>query len=345
MALHRSYLHIDKGVELFLHDGRSFFFYFADGDRQRLLLYLTRKCRGAIQTTNSAKFFAQSGWTEAWLSHRMSTFEYLMRVNFAAGRSFNDLSQYPIFPWILSDYTSKTIDLDDPSVYRNLGLPLGALNSDRLDKLETELRELGAEPGTRDYALFRVPCSSAYYTLYYMIRLEPFSTLGISIQDNRFDNPARLHTGIGRSWGVVTSTTNDFRELIPEYVCLPDFLENRDNFDLGLEKSDVELPPWAKGPVDFIWKQRRALESDIVGGKGGICKWIDLMFGCRLTDPLNSFHPYSYESSIEGEDPETIREIQAHARSFGIMPRQIFDEQHPCREPQQRGPWQERILF
>ena len=35
------------------------------------------------------------------------------------GRSYNDLNQYPVFPWILADYTSKTLDLKDPNVYRD----------------------------------------------------------------------------------------------------------------------------------------------------------------------------------------------------------------------------------
>ena len=35
------------------------------------------------------------------------------------GRSHNDLNQYPVFPWILADYTSKTLDLKDPKVYRD----------------------------------------------------------------------------------------------------------------------------------------------------------------------------------------------------------------------------------
>jgi hypothetical protein len=26
-----------------------------------------------------------------------------------AGRSFNDITQYPIFPWIIADYESETV--------------------------------------------------------------------------------------------------------------------------------------------------------------------------------------------------------------------------------------------
>ena len=34
-----------------------------------------------------------------------------MHLNTLAGRSYNDLTQYPVFPWVLSDYSSSTLDL------------------------------------------------------------------------------------------------------------------------------------------------------------------------------------------------------------------------------------------
>ncbi len=52
-----------------------------------------------------------------WRRGELSNYEYLMYLNFASGRSFNDLSQYPVFPWVLSDYTSKELDLENPEVF------------------------------------------------------------------------------------------------------------------------------------------------------------------------------------------------------------------------------------
>lgn len=37
----------------------------------------------------------------------MTNFEYLMHLNTLAGRTYNDLMQYPVFPWILADYDSE----------------------------------------------------------------------------------------------------------------------------------------------------------------------------------------------------------------------------------------------
>lgn len=53
-----------------------------------------------------------------------------------ADRSENDLTQYPVFPWVLADYVSDSIDLTDPGVYRDLSKPIGALNEDRLKRLK-----------------------------------------------------------------------------------------------------------------------------------------------------------------------------------------------------------------
>jgi len=36
-----------------------------------------------------------------------------------------------VFPWILSDYTSAHLALEDERVYRDLSKPMGALGADR----------------------------------------------------------------------------------------------------------------------------------------------------------------------------------------------------------------------
>lgn len=54
-----------------------------------------------------------------------------MAINTLAGRSFNDLTQYPVFPWVLCDYVSEELDLDNPRVYRDLSKPMGAIGEAR----------------------------------------------------------------------------------------------------------------------------------------------------------------------------------------------------------------------
>lgn len=59
-----------------------------------------------------------------------------MQLNTIAGRTYNDLAQYPVFPWIIADYESERLDFDNPATFRNLSMPIGALNPERHKSLE-----------------------------------------------------------------------------------------------------------------------------------------------------------------------------------------------------------------
>lgn len=56
--------------------------------------------------------------TRAWCGRQMTNFEYLMQLNKLAGRSFNDLMQYPVFPFVLAEYTTNELDLNSHDIYR-----------------------------------------------------------------------------------------------------------------------------------------------------------------------------------------------------------------------------------
>ena len=87
--------------------------------------------------------FRKSKLTDLWKKRKITNFEYIMALNRMAGRSFNDLTQYPVFPWVRADYSSETVDLSDSRVYRDLSKPVGALNPDRLAQLLERYKELG----------------------------------------------------------------------------------------------------------------------------------------------------------------------------------------------------------
>ena len=74
--------------------------------------------------------------TLKWVNGHMSNFEYIMHLNTFAGRTYNDLTQYPVFPWVLSDYRSSEIDLTDESCYRDLSKPMGAIGAARAEQFK-----------------------------------------------------------------------------------------------------------------------------------------------------------------------------------------------------------------
>lgn len=44
-----------------------------------------------------------------WQRGLLSNYQYLLHLNNLADRSCNDLSQYPVFPWVLHDYSSAQL--------------------------------------------------------------------------------------------------------------------------------------------------------------------------------------------------------------------------------------------
>ena len=70
---------------------------------------------------------------ESWRRRDITNFEYLMILNTLSGRSYNDLTQYPVFPWVLADYSSESLDFNKSSTFRDLSKPVGALDLKRFE--------------------------------------------------------------------------------------------------------------------------------------------------------------------------------------------------------------------
>jgi len=66
------------------------------------------------------QLFRSANMTQRWQRREISNFEYLMYLNTISGRTYQDLNQYPIFPWIIADYESEKLDLNAPATYRDL---------------------------------------------------------------------------------------------------------------------------------------------------------------------------------------------------------------------------------
>lgn len=70
------------------------------------------------------KVMAKS-FSKRWQSGEITNFQYLMHLNTLAGRGYSDLTQYPVFPWVLADYESDVLDLRNPQTFRRLDKPMG----------------------------------------------------------------------------------------------------------------------------------------------------------------------------------------------------------------------------
>jgi hypothetical protein len=99
---------------------------------------------------NGAHAFASgvASYTDLWTKRAISNFDYLMYLNTIAGRTYNDLTQYPVFPWVLQDYTSSQINLGDKKSFRDLSKPIGAQDAVREAKVQDRYSEFEDHEGT-----------------------------------------------------------------------------------------------------------------------------------------------------------------------------------------------------
>ncbi|GJP36031.1 hypothetical protein CLOM_g20572 [Closterium sp. NIES-68] len=339
-----------------LGDGSSVFFVFnSEKERGRaadLLLKLLGEPQGpsspaaVAASLLEAHTHALQAVTGLWQAARISNRDYLLFLNLAAGRSECELAQWPVMPWVLADYGSQHLTLDDPTTFRDLSKPVGALNPARLAEFKERYIEMPREEGGSERAkpfLYGTHYSTPGYVLYWLVRSAPAHML--RLQNGRLDSPDRLFTGLQESWESVLGNATDVKELIPHFFSLPaHFLRLPSDLNLGTRQNgvpigDVELPPWAKDAEDFILKHVQALESEWVSAN--LHHWIDLIFGYKqrgkaAEEADNVFHPLTYEGAVDLDSLSSFverRGFETQINEFGQTPRQLFLHPHPQRRP------------
>lgn len=364
-------------IEIFFTSRTSIFINFDDKDTAYRLQYVIRTrlkppqlgpwigvkpCK-IVQNTSVMTSKGVQNLTEAWRRRDISNFDYLMKLNTIAGRTFNDLGQYPVFPWVLADYSSEVLDLTNPQSYRDLKYPIGAQYESQRELVRGKYAELSLtldtsrghySPDSTPPFHFGSHYSVAGFILWYLMRCEPFTSLHIQLQDGKFDKPDRLFDSIESTYKSCTTTSSDVKELIPEFFYLPECLLNINRFDLGTTQNGrridhVILPRWANGdPYEFIRLHAEALESDYVSRN--LHHWIDLIFGYKqrppylsdgdiaAVDACNTFYHLVYCDAVDLEqlkknDKVLYDQVICQISEYGQTPCQLFKKPHPERLP------------
>ncbi|XP_042677877.1 neurobeachin-like protein 1 isoform X1 [Centrocercus urophasianus] len=333
-----------SALEIFLTDQTNYFLNFNKEVRNKVYSrILSLRSPNISGTRSPQELFKASGLMQKWVNREISNFDYLIQLNTMAGRTYNDLAQYPVFPWILRDYTSEELDLNNPAVFRDLSKPIGVVNEKNAKAVKEKYDNFEDPLGVIDKFHYGTHYSNAAGVMHYLIRVEPFTTLHIQLQSGRFDCADRQFHSIPATWQALMDNPNDVKELIPEFFYFPEFLENQNGFNLGqLQMSkeavnDVVLPKWAHSPEDFIYKHRKALESEYVSAH--LHEWIDLIFGYKQRGPaaveaLNVFYYCTYEGAVDLDaltDEKERKALEGMINNFGQTPCQLLKEPHPQR--------------
>ncbi|KAK0171372.1 hypothetical protein PV328_009113 [Microctonus aethiopoides] len=341
----RRYQLQERAIEIFLTTGRTYLLAFnSSKDRDNFT--------SELSMCNLPQRIPGDDLDEAlalWRSGNLTNWEYVMCLNKLAGRSYNDLMQYPVFPFVLSDYISERINLKNSKIYRDFKRPMAVQdkkNEQHYINNYNYLKQALIE-GHNLIALNQEPFhygshySNSGTVLHFLVRLPPFTSMFLCYQDNNFDIPDRTFHALATTWRLTScDSTTDVKELIPEFFYLPEFLINFEGFNFGMRQNgcqvgDVELPPWSHRDARlFVLAHRAALESDIV--RENLPYWIDLVFGFRQTgkpaiEAINVFHPATYYGFNVDEitDPLVRQASETMVKTYGQTPAQLFTIAHP----------------
>ncbi|KAG5504328.1 hypothetical protein JKF63_04773 [Porcisia hertigi] len=360
----RLFQHLSAGLEVVLESGKCVFLVLLDGE-----LSFSKACRdrlfacfesntdpllsGIAAYSFNEKLARLSIWTRRWVRRECSNYMYLRVLNDAASRTTSNLGQYPVMPWVLSRYTENTLNLEDASAYRDLSKPVGALNEVNARQLRERYMDwIASDPVADSPYHHGTHYSTAAIVLYYLIRLQPFTSRAIRFQGGRLDIADRLFHSVAEAWANGRGLSRgDVKELIPQFFRVSEFLENRNQVPLGTRSDgvvldDVELPPWCGGSAaTFVYMNALSLESEIVSRH--LHRWIDLIFGCKqvgqgAVEALNVFSPLSYKEGVDrainnAATEEERKSIVASVDNFGQTPLQLFSkEAHAARRDAQQ---------
>ena len=290
---------------------------------------------------NLPQSFVNSRYLWDWREGRISNFEYLMAVNRFSSRSVNDLYQYPVFPWVLSDYQTSELCLSQDTVYRDLEKPIGAIDPQARAEAENKYLQCINVPEDPPHH-YGSHYSTSGAVVHFLIRLEPYTSQAILLQDGQFDVADRLFSSIGQSYTCSLKVMGDYKELIPELFYLPEALLNLNRLPLGHCQTGtivdaVQLPAWSgSDPYFFVRKHRAVLDSEKVSEH--LPQWLDLIFGYQQTGeaaraacnlyPASTYEMFASELLLKAQRDSHLEGLIDQVMLYGQTPVQLFYTKH-----------------
>ena len=290
-----------------------------------------------------------------WKINKISNFEMLNFLNIFSNRSYNDLTQYPIFPWIITNFINinekneiKTSEFNKNAdsnynynesikIGRNFEIPVGMFE---LTEKSIKRKKFFIENYNKNkYKDFNYFYDNNYSNINivseYLIRLYPFYIIFNNIynKENINKNNNIIFTSIQKAFLNAIESENDLREMIPEFFYMPEILMNINNLSLNnnILLENVVLPDWCENNAyKFIYNMRKYLEFNEISNK--IIHWFDLIFGeAQQSIELNNiFYPTSYDFfDIEKYKEKKIRNFLFKKYNNGVCPNKIINKNFP----------------
>ena len=284
---------------------------------------------------------------ENWINIKITNFDYIMLLNTLSGRTYNDFSQYLIFPWILQNFNNGSslvenifgeyyLNIIRDQLYRNLYYPIFAQTKEIRENLKIKY-DLKDDDSRYHSGTFY---STHAFVSYFLIRQRPFTEIHLEIQGGQFDAGDRLFIGENQ----LSNLDEKYQELIPALFTIPELYFNTNHFKFGetqnkMTVDNFELPNWCKkDPRLFCLIIKKMLEGKKINEN--IHHWFDLIFGFRqegikACEVFNTYRSACYKMNDNQLKEmilnDTINTILFEKEELGCMPNLLFNKEHPKR--------------
>ena len=362
--LERRFLLMWQGIEIYLKNGKSYFFNFLTKENNQFILDLFRNNTILKDKIHEKDYFKSQKIMNEWMEERLSTYEYLLFINKYSSRTFNDSNQYPIFPWLIKNYPPNTSTDED---FRNFKFPMAAQTEENQNRASTRFED-DIDNNSKFPAHFGTHYSTSAYVYYYLMREEPFTTLLIQLQGYKQENPDRMFFSLEELLGVL-DTGHDNREMIPDLFYKIEVFINLNCVNFGRKNIKTRVDDFISSEaknnkkrnnnkkeinkyVGFIIENRKLLDGKRISKN--LNDWIDNVFGIGQLPPdknrkksLNIFYKETYEQKTDlhkklknfqkknKNDMKVENIIKKISNkidliiSFGQTPYQLFNDKHP----------------
>ena len=293
----------NQSLEIFLTNGKSYFYnFFRTPEAQKAYQYFNEINENLLKKNMTQFIFKRNNEDDVkdilslFRKGKMTNYEYLLYLNKYSTRTYNDLSQYPIFPWLVLKHDEmeqilesldNNIKIENESCLRDLTYPIS---------LQTEgKREEAINKYIGEYDESNFPFhlykhySTTGYIYYFLIRMNPYGQNTVRFQNYKIESADRILNSYNEIEEILKQDS-DNRELIPDFFCYFDFLCNLNCFNLGIKENgemidDLQIQDIFKSKyinkassyVYSLYKVKKLLNSTFICKE--IYKWVDIIFG------------------------------------------------------------------
>ena len=326
---------MNQSIEIFHKNGKSYFFNFFSTKNVKEAYNHFNIINQKLSIKNLPKFIFNTNNNEGDIKNiinnfrkgKNSNYEYLLYLNKYSTRTYNDLSQYPVFPWLIKEHgkipeiltllSNKEINQKDLDCLRDMDYPISVQTEEK--RIECYNKYLEDKKLQNFPAHLGSHYSTSAYIYYYLMRIDPYGKSLIKLQNYKLEDANRMFYSYDEIENVL-KFSNDNREMIPDFFCYMDFFCNLNCCFFGIKinkryiddfkilNSDTSYYyNYVSNYVNSLYNNKKLLNCHYISTT--IYKWVDIIFGKKqlpekeeeISKSYNIYNKLAYEQKINLE--------------------------------------------